>query len=125
MIPDADVQFALDKVPGGELLDSHSAYWPELDMVLTTAAGDVMERRAVGSCPSGSICAFGSTGATGSRLSWRTCGTKSTSALQRVRSIANGRASGVLKARNGSTVVATASHGTYANLSKKVTNVTC
>ena len=116
---------ALDAVPGGEVVDDYTAYWPALEMTLTVPApgdGD-----AVGSCANGSICAYSGSGLTGSKLSWSSCGTFSTAAIPGgvVRSIADARSTGSLQARNGTTVVATASAQSWNNVVGTTDNVRC
>jgi hypothetical protein len=118
------VRRALEVTPGGHATGDHSAYWPELGMTLTSAAAG-SAARAVGSCGTGSVCAYSGSSLSGSKLSWKSCGSHSTSALASVRSIANGRASGTLHARNGSTVRASAAPGTQKNVSGTVTNIYC
>jgi hypothetical protein len=118
------VRRALEVTPGGHATSDHSAYWPELGMTLTSAAVGAAAR-AVGSCGTGSVCAYSGSSLSGSKLSWSSCGSHPTSALASVRSIANGRASGTLQARNGSTVRASAAAGTQKNVSGTVTNIYC
>ena len=116
-----DVVFALEAVPGGVALDSRHAVWPDgMEIVVPNPA-----LRAVGACPTARVCAFKSSGATGTMLSWSTCGTHNTAALATVGSIANARTSGILQARNGSSVVAMASAGSWTNVFSTVTNVRC
>lgn len=115
---------ALQSVPGGEVVNDHTAYWPDLTMTLTVP--DTRLRDAVGSCPNGSVCAFGGPTLTGSRLSWTTCGTFSTAALGApVQSIADARSTGSLQARNGTTVVATATAQSWAGVTGTTDNVHC
>jgi len=121
---DPQITAALQAVPGGEALDDHTAYWPDLSMTLTVP--DTRLRAAVGTCPNGSVCAFGGVSLTGSRLSWTTCGTFSTTALGvPVRSIADARSTGSLQARNGTTVVATAIAQSWASVTGTSDNVKC
>lgn len=121
-----DVAYALATVPGGVLMDPNSAQWPSLGMridALPTAG------RAIGSCATGSICAYSSAGLSGTRLSWTTCGSKSTAALTQVGSIANARTSGTMTARAGSTARASATAGTSADIAliyrTSITTVSC
>ena len=121
---DPQITAALQAVPGGEVLDDHTAYWPALTMTLTVS--DRRLREAVGACPNGSVCAFGGVSLTGSRLSWTTCSTFSTTALGvPVRSIADARSTGSLQARNGTTVVATANAQSWASVTSASDNVKC
>lgn len=131
VLPDTDevVSYALDAVPGGYATSEHTAYWPELGMTLVSDEAQAAQRserpKAVGSCSNGAVCAYSGSSLSGSKLSWSSCGTHSTSALASVRSIANGRTSETLRARNGSTVLASASPGTQKNVSGSVTNISC
>lgn len=123
---DPRIAQALETVAGGEALDSHTAYWPEQHMTLTVDDDDIVPFSAVGSCPDGSICAYAGLALTGARLSWTTCGTHSTSALGApVRSIADARSTGMLQARNGTTVVATAYAQSWAGVTGTSDNVKC
>ncbi|MDR2373460.1 MAG: hypothetical protein LBD77_05055 [Bifidobacteriaceae bacterium] len=129
--PDSEIIHALAAQPGGHATGAHSAYWPALGMSMESsqapsaqvARGVVLG--AVGNCASGSVCAYSGYMQTGAKLSWTTCGTHSTGTLGAVRSIANARSSGTLKAKNGSTIVATAAAGAWATVSGTVTNVSC
>lgn len=121
---DPQVAAALQTVPGGEVLDSHTAYWPDLGMTMTVP--DPRLRDAVGICPNGSVCAFSGASLGGTKLSWTTCGTFSTAALKApVRSIADARSTGSLQARSGTTVVATAIAQSWASVTGTSDNVNC
>jgi len=121
---DPQVAYALDAVPGGEVVDARTAYWPELGMTLTVP--DLRLRDAIGTCPNGSVCAYKGTNLTSTRLSWTTCTTHSTTALGApARSIADARSTGYLQARNGTTVVATAVAQSWNNVGVANDNVRC
>ena len=120
-----EVLYALRAEPGGVALTPTTAVWPALGMTL-----EVQSARAVGSCATGTICAYSGAALTGTRLTWTTCGTKSTVAISTVGSIANARSSGTLSARGSSgTVYASAGTGASANVAVAnrplVTNVSC
>lgn len=119
-----DVAYALAVEPGGVPMSYSSASWPELGMRI-----DVPMGRAVGTCATGSICAFSTSGLGGTKLSWTTCGSKSTAALSQVGSIGNARSSGTLQARQGATVRASASANSQANVPiaywPSITNIFC
>lgn len=119
-----DVAYALKAEPGGVVVNYFTAEWPESGMRI-----EVSVTFAVGSCATGAICAYSSAAQAGTKLSWTTCGTKSTSALSTVGSIANARTSGTLLALQGTTSRASASAGTYANVPVSyrplITNVSC
>lgn len=121
--PDHQIEYALKQVPGGYATSDHTAYWPKTGMEMTSSLAILPF--AVGSCATGSICAYSGYSLTGSKLSWTSCSTFSTAALPSVGSIANARSSGTLRARNGTTVVATAGAGGQANVWSAVTNVQC
>lgn len=127
--PDAthpDIAYALDAVAGGVLINANSARWPALGMRIDAlpASG-----RAVGSCATGTICAYAGTGLGGTRLSWTTCGSKSTAALTQVGSIANARSSGTMTALAGSTLRASAGAGGSVDVAlayrASITTVSC
>lgn len=119
-----DVAYALSAEPGGVATSYSSAVWPDSDMRIDVPVG-----RAVGTCATGSICAFSSSGLGGTKLSWTTCGSKSTAALSQVGSIANARSSGTLHARQGTTVRASAGANSQANVPvaywSSITNIFC
>jgi hypothetical protein len=121
-----DVAYALASVPGGVADGYYSATWPETGMRLDVPQAML---RAVGSCATGSICAYSGSNLTGTKLSWTTCGQKSTAALSQVASIANARSSGTLSARQVTTVRAWASANSWANVPSTywtaITNVNC
>lgn len=119
-----EVAYALEVEPGGIVVDYWHATWPKLDMTLTVPSE--VTRAAIGNCASGRVCAFNGYGASGAYLSWGSCGSHSTAALSgSVRSIANARSSGTLRARNGTTVVASAAAGSSANVYGTTTNIYC
>ena len=122
--PDPAIVNALQTIPGGQILDDRTAYWPDLQMTLTVP--DPRVRDAIGTCPNGSICAYSGASLTGTRLSWTLCGTYSTAALgSAVRSIANATTTSKLYARNGTTIVATALAQSWASVTGASDNVTC
>jgi len=122
-----DIEYALAHEPGGVLISPDTVEWPELGMTLRVASP--VHALAVGTCASGSICAYTLASGSGSMLSWSSCGSHSTSALSTVGSIANGRSSGSLSALVGSTVRATAAAGARTNVpttyTKAITSVSC
>lgn len=123
------VEYALAAEPGGFAVTETSALWPELGMRLDVLEAGSALGRAVGDCATGSICAYSAAGQAGVKLTWSSCGSKSTSALGTVGSIANGRSSGTLSARQASTVRASAGANSYANVPvsyrSSITNVYC
>lgn len=121
--PVFEIMRALERVPGGVVMNERTAYWPEFSMTMTVP--DERLRDSIGSCPHGSICAFSGVNLGGSRLAWTTCATHSTTALGAVASIANARTSGKLQARYGTTVRATAAAQSWASVTGSVDNVRC
>ncbi len=117
----ADIAYALAAVPGGVVLDPWHAVWPDGMEIQVPHPGS----RAVLNCPTARVCAFDDLATSGTMLSWSTCGTFSTSGLFQVKSIANARSDGILQARNGLSVLATANAGTSKNVTGDVDNVRC
>lgn len=116
-----DIATALAEIPGGIVIDSHHAEWPELGMTIDAPSG---HERAVGSCADGKVCAFTGANLTGTRVSFSTCGTYSPGIT--VRSIANARSAGYLQARSSSgSVLATAIATSWANVSGSVATLNC
>lgn len=119
-----EVAYALEVEPGGVVVDYWNAIWPEQHMTLTVPRD--IGRAAVGSCANGRVCAFNGQRLSGAYLSWTSCGSHSTAALSgSVRSIANARSSGTLRARNGTTVIASATANSWMNVYGTTTNVYC
>lgn len=118
-----DVEYALDAVPGGIAVSDNKVVWPELGMTLTTGATTA---RAVGNCATGTYCAYSGSGMSGSKLTFSVCTNVSTSALRTVGSIANGRGSGLVRARNSAaTVLGTAGPNSSTDVGLGTTNLLC
>lgn len=118
-----DVEYAIDAVPGGTVIDEYTVVWPDLDMELSVPSPFA---RAVGSCATGQFCAYSGADGSGTRLSFGVCGVVSTSALPVVASVANARSSGNVQARTSAgAVVGTASAGTRVNVSGSVSTLRC
>lgn len=109
-----DIAFALHAEPGGVVVDYYTAEWPALDMRLEVTART--SARSVGSCGTSAICAYSLGSQAGTKLSWTSCGSKSTAALATVGSIANARTSGTLRALVGGVAKASVGAGAYANV---------
>lgn len=124
--PDPQITAMLAEVPGGVVIDSTHAVWPELAMELTVFADHGRSARSVGSCATSSICVYNgfSLGGT-SALTFGTCGNHVIPSTFSAKSLANARTSGYVQARSGSAVVATVSAGNWDNLSGGVTNLRC
>lgn len=123
---DSLIREVMAEVPGGLVVDSQHAVWPELGMELVVGAharaGSIA---AVGSCATGLVCVYTGTALSGARLSWSTCGILAIPTSFSVRSLADARSSGFAQARNGTTVLATATAGGWANVGGTSTNVRC
>lgn len=117
-----DVEYALETVPGGIALSDSAVVWPALGMTLEAQSA---MQRAVGSCATGTYCAYAQSGLRGTKLTFTICTNVSTAALQTVGSIANGRSSGNVHARNGGTTLATAAANGSANVGGGTTNLLC
>lgn len=118
-----DVEYAIDAVPGGIVVDETTVVWPALGMVLT-AASDMS--RSVGTCGTGNYCAYAGPGRTGTKISFGICTVVSTSALASVGSIANARSSGSVQARNAAgTILGTAAAGTGVDVGAGTSTLRC
>lgn len=67
-----DVEYALDAVPGGVAISETQVVWPYLGMILEA---DQAALRAMGSCATGTYCAYGRTGLSGTKLTFTICTT--------------------------------------------------
>jgi hypothetical protein len=119
------ISYALENEPGGVVVNDTTVVWPEKGMTLTVPSASGFSTLAVGSCATGSVCAFSSSNLGGAKLSWTGCGSYSTAALSTVGSIANARSSGTLQARNGATVVASVGPNSWTNVFSRVSSVRC
>lgn len=100
----ASVQERIDEAmkvrPGGTQISATEVSWEDGAVILTVDDG--ASSRAIGSCATGAFCAWDGANLTGSKLSFTSCTTHSTSGLSVVRSIANARSSGSVRAKNSS-----------------------
>lgn len=118
-----DVEYAINAVPGGTVVDEYTVVWPDLGMELSVPSPLA---RSVGSCATGQYCAYSAADGNGARLSFGVCTVVSTSALGSVGSVANARSSGSVQARSGAGVVlGTAVSGTRVNVSGAVSTLRC
>lgn len=118
-----EIAAALAGVEGGVAIGYYEAYWADLDLTMTVPDPRL---RSVGTCSTGSFCAYGGTGLTGTKLSWGTCATVTPPPGFATASIANARSAGsVVQARNGTTILASASSGAWANVFGTVTTLRC
>lgn len=108
---------------GGTQTAPNEVSWDDGAVVLTIAPDDAASRFglsgvtafSVGSCPSGAFCAYSGTSYTGSRLTFTACTTgNSVAALGTVRSLANSRGYGTVRAYDGWATVATLGPNTGA-----------
>lgn len=118
-----DVEYAINAVPGGTVVDEYTVVWPELSMTLTAPAPG---QRAVGTCATGQYCAYSEANRGGTKLTFGVCTIVSTSALSSVGSIANARSAGNVQARNSSlSVLGTASAGSSVNVVGGTSTLRC
>ena len=115
------VDETLARFPGGVQISSTTISWEDGAILLTFPAPS---GRAIGTCATGSYCAFSATSYGGTRLAFTGCSATTTSNSlaplgSTVRSVANARTSGTVRAMNGTTVVHTlsANTGVIANAS--------
>ena len=122
---DPQITAALKALPGGEIIDDHTAYWPDLTMTLTVV--NPLLRDAIGGCPNGSNFIILIDTPSGAKPSSTSCSTFSTTVIPGgvVRSIADARSTGSLQARNGTTVVATATAQSWNTVTAATDNVKC
>jgi len=130
--PATTVQQQIDDVmvryPGGVQVSETTVSWEDGAILLTLASPT---GRAIGSCATGSYCAFSATNYGGTRLAFTGCSATTTSnslsALGgTVRSVANARTSGTVRAMNGTVIVhaLSANTGITSNASS-VTALSC
>lgn len=123
-----EIAAALEQIPGGVVIDANHAYWAEWDMDVRVPSSSRLMLRSVGTCATGKICAYTSAALVNMYISWGTCSASlpiPNSSQYPVRSFANARSSGFAQARNGSTVLATANAGGWANISATPTSIMC
>ena len=130
--PDPALQERIDAVIdqfGGTQTGPGEVTWGEGAVVLTIApiTDDRPIAFSVGSCPSGSFCAYSLAGYFGSRLTFTTCTTgNSVAALGApVRSIANSRGFGTVYAYNGGSLAITVPADTGTNTTATITTLSC
>ncbi|MBD3941762.1 peptidase inhibitor family I36 protein [Microbacterium sp. NEAU-LLC] len=114
---DEPLQLRVDAVIaefGGTQTAANEVSWDDGAVVLTLTA-DGAQPLAVGTCPSGAFCAFDGVSYTGNKLTFFSCTTgNSVAALSSVRSLANSRSSGTVRAYDGWATVATLAPNTGA-----------
>ncbi|GAA5205402.1 peptidase inhibitor family I36 protein [Microbacterium kyungheense] len=121
---------------GGTQTASNEVTWDDGAVVLTIAPESTASRFSspsgitafsVGSCPSGYFCAYSGTSYTGSRLTFSSCTTgNSVAALGTVRSLANSRGYGTVRAYAGWSTVATLGPNTgAASVSAGIDKLNC
>ena len=108
------VEDVLARYPGGIQISSTTSSWEDGAILLTFPSPS---GRAIGSCATGSYCAFSSTAYSGTRLAFTGCSATTTSNSVAVlgsatRSVANARTSGTVRAMDGIAVVHTLSANT-------------
>lgn len=123
------IDAALREFPGGRQISANAVSWDGGAVVLTIAAPGALAPMAVGSCATGTYCAYNGVSLTGSKLAFTACSTTvSLAALPGlVRSIANGRTSGTVAGRTaGGTTLTTVAAGSQVNSAPAgVTHLRC
>jgi hypothetical protein len=94
--------------PGGVQIADDQVAWSDGDVVLTLEGGS--NQRSIGSCSTGSYCAWSAITYTGIKLSFSACSLAGSSSSlaplgTNARSLADARTTGTLKVKNGSTLV--------------------
>ena len=118
------INAALAATPGGEQTSANTVEWNDGDIILTVASN--LSTQAVGSCATGYICAYSSTNLLGTKLSFGSCASYSTSTIT-VRSVANARSSGTVRGKNnaGTTLITVAAGSQDNSTPTGITQVTC
>lgn len=121
-----EVDSLLAEYEGGAQTGYGEISWDEGRAILTLEMA-AHSRVAVGSCPSGSFCAYSSSSLGGTRIAFTSC--TATNSLAPIgngpRSIANGRSSGTVNAYNGSSTIASIGAGSYSNVAITATRLGC
>lgn len=119
------IDAALAAVPGGTQTGPNSVSWFDGEMTMIVPSGSATTL-SVGSCATGSYCAYSSTNLTGTKLVWTSCGTYSTAAIT-VRSMANATSSDTVRGKNASgTTLVTLDPSERANtIPVGITQVVC
>lgn len=123
----ARVDSALTANPGGTQIAWNEVSWDDGAMILTLAPETGTVHTMVGGCASGKFCAYDHASYSGNKITYSTCTSyQSVSALPgAVRSMANSRTSGSIKAYSGSTLLATATAGHGTNVGGTTTYISC
>ncbi len=125
------VDAVLEENPGGAQTAWNEVSWGDGDVVLTLAplASDnaIVSLTAVAGCTSGRFCVYNQTGYRGDKITYSTCtSSHSVAALAgAVRSIANSRTSGTIRAYAGSTLLASAAAGAGTNVAGTTSSLSC
>lgn len=125
------IDAALAGQPGGIQIGWNEISWDDGDVVLTLApastSGGAGRRAAIGGCASGKFCAYNQTGYRGDKITYSACTSSHSVAglAGAVRSIANSRTSGTVRAYAGSTLLASASAGSGKNVTGTTTKISC
>lgn len=125
------VEAVLAENPGGTQIGWNEISWDDGDVILTLAPSaspsGVTAFAAVGGCTAGRFCAYSQSSYGGDKITFSTCtSSHSVSALSGpVRSMANSRTSGTIRAYAGSTLLASAAAGTGSNVTGTTTKISC
>lgn len=125
-VDEAIVQ-ALDEHPGGVQTAWNEVSWDDGDVTLTIAPRSLLATfSSFGRCDRGAFCIFSGYGGVGKKVTYRSCGTYSTSVLgQPVRSIVNSRSGNTVRGKNGSTIVVTVGPSGARNVYSPINTVEC
>lgn len=122
----------MENNPGGVQIGPGSIMWDDGQVVLELeeprlVTEMIVSPLSVGSCATGSFCAYTNNNLTGTKISFTNClAANSVKPLgSQVRSFANARAVGAVHAYNGSTSVSSAVAGAFKNITSTVTRLGC
>ena len=129
------VEEVLEEHPGGTQTGWNEVSWDDGEVVLNIApeeagilgvSGNAITALSTSrNCASGRYCAFSRPGYSGSKLTVSSCTNRSTSQLPQVRSIANSRSSGTVRAYNGNRQITSVAPRSGKNVSGTITRLTC
>lgn len=118
---DPRIAAALAELPGGVATSSDTAEWPDLGITFSVAP---IAARAVGSCATGTVCAYSRSGLGGSVTSYSGC--SSWPVIGAIGSVANARTSGWVDARSGAgATLRRIGYNNWADVPTTTKTITC
>ncbi len=121
--PHPEIASAMAALPGGVLISPNEAEWPKLGIRFEVPSVTTF---SVGSCATGTTCAYRNANLGGAKATFYGCSTWSTTAFGSVGSVANARTSGWAEVRNSSGgVITTVGYGTWKNVGAGTTSIAC